>query len=436
MAKYTAFILALAIVLSLAACGGSDGTKEEESMKAESALTLSGHDIDEFTVLYTEEKYKESALLFAELLKAETGTELKVEALAAGSAEVRVVVGMPENAEDVAPCDFEFAEALTEGSTAHVIEQKEGVLFLAAADEWTAYDAVYDFVNNYVKEGDGVIRGISKTSSETAPVTRDETALRVMTLNTYASNGDYGKRYPYMEALLKRYRPDIAGLQEVNDRVYRGVVAKLPKEYATAGETIDGTNDKSYTPIIYRKDKFKPIEVGVRFLRKRYEGTNTKTICFAVFERLDGGGRFGVVNLHGAIILESYKLEATNKVEGAEWRTDNAKQMLELADELREKYGDLPLVFTGDFNCNKSSEAYKTIVGAGLSDAEFDADEVLITGIKTHHDVGVYPDEGKSIDHIFYNEGLRATEHVILTEEFCLRATDHCPVYADFKFKS
>jgi endonuclease/exonuclease/phosphatase family metal-dependent hydrolase len=251
-------------------------------------------------------------------------------------------------------------------------------------------------------------------------------------MNTYGTNGTPSARYPYEIALLQKFHPDIMGCQEVNNMVRQNVLEKIDPNYANAVVTLPDGKTNNYTPIVYRKDKFTLVAAAVTMLDSRYTETNTKSITYAVFDCVGEGRRFAVINLHGAIILESYGLTATNGVEGAAWRKDNVRQMLELMATLKKTYGDIPFLFTGDFNCNNTSEAYKLAISGGLHDAEFSSTDSHCTGYNTTHVVGSQPTTGSSIDHIFATSQVEFRVHNIILDSDAMNATDHCVVYADF----
>lgn len=202
-----------------------------------------------------------------------------------------------------------------------------------------------------------------------------------------------------------------------------------------------GISTANYTPILYLKDKYTLVDEGVEWLRSRYEKTNTKSLSWAVLEVKDSGKRFIAVNMHGAFWSTNYDLpggetQSSMSVKVLHWRVDNVNQMLERIDKLKVKSGDLPVVATGDFNSDASTDAYKTAVSGGLLSSQDTAAVSATNGVRSHHAVGSAPASGANIDHVFYNEaGFESLKFVIGTREDDLKAADHCPVYADLKFK-
>ncbi|MBQ3125957.1 MAG: hypothetical protein IJC15_02710 [Clostridia bacterium] len=402
------------------------------------SLKLAGQDIAAYTIAYTDSKFESAAKKLQSEIVAACGWMLPVESVNRAEGKI-ILVGKPTDPDMIKPCDGRYVcsyEMLSGPTLQHAIEHKDGMLVLAGQSNWTARDAVVDFAAEYLrgKTGEVDIGEFGRMGSLICenPV-YDGADLRVMTLNSYGTNGDYKTRFPYQVDLIKRFLPDVLGMQEVNKTTHSGVVDPLLDIYAIADKWHDGGNIVNYTPILYRKDKYELVGADVFFLRSRYTETNTKSISWAVLSPLDGGQDFIVINLHGSLIMASYNLPGTNAVEGAAWRTDNAREMLELYDSLCDQYGDLPAFFTGDFNCNSDSEAYATAIAGGLSDPEVTATVSRVTGIKTHHGVGEMPAAGKSVDRVFTTEGITAYVHNIVTDADALAATDHCAVYVDAK---
>lgn len=407
-----------------------------ESTYPVSAITLGGKDIRQYTIAYTSNVYIDAAAELQQGIIDACGRVLSVTSLRDAEAPM-IIVGMPESADVIAPCTGEKVFALTGDSMDHAIEQKDGMLVLAGRNAWTASDAVGEFVATYLagKTGEVAVGEISLLSEMTAaePLYKEAT-MRIMTYNVLGVADNHLDRYPYVIAQIRRYLPDILGMQESPKTVHNQVIDAVKDVYAEAHKWHDDADDiVNYTPILYRKDKYKVLESGCVFLRSRYTGTNTKSIAWAVFETLETGEKFMVTNLHGSLISASYNIPGSNSVEGAAWRVDNVKQMLEKLDEMKAKYGDLPTFSTGDFNFNEDAQAYKEAIAGGLTSAERCAAVSSVTGIKTTHAVGQAPAAGKSIDHIFVNDKVSVYVHNVIKDAEALKGSDHCAVYADVK---
>ena len=237
--------------------------------------------------------------------------------------------------------------------------------------------------------------------------------LRVMTFNLRGGEDNPYVRHPNIYETILTYMPDVIGCQEANNGHYPEVLNRL-EDYAIVSTEMP----VNCTPILYRKDKYTQVDGGCSYLRMRNTDTGTKSIAWVVLRINETGKTFCVINLHGAL--------------QADWRVDNVRQMLELKETVKSQYGDIPVLFTGDFNFKNTEAAYQSTLDAGLTEAEVSAD-IRMEGYATWHPVGVAPGIGKSIDHIFYHpdDVTALRHHIAMAEGFELDASDHCAVWAD-----
>ena len=259
-----------------------------------------------------------------------------------------------------------------------------------------------------------------------------ETDVRIM-----SSNILFDKSLPDRLSLIEDYyrncAADVIGMQEVN-KVGVALFEALADLYTPVA--LRHPEDKHcFTPILYRHDHFELLESGSELYRMR--GTDTKSMAWIVLADRQSGKKLAVINSHGSLILQKYNLEATDAVEGEQWRVDNVRQMLEKKDELRAKYGaSLPLFITGDFNTYATREsiiAMKKVLPDSADVAKISA----TTGINSFHRVPGRPcDEGTPIDYIFVtDDAAEVLTHNIPSDEAAINMSDHCPVFIDAKLK-
>lgn len=243
------------------------------------------------------------------------------------------------------------------------------------------------------------------------------------------------------------YRPDSIGFQEINKFYHQSFIPKLE---ATGYKFVSAAPDpehrreselrslsakyptNNYFPIAYRADRFEEVESAFVMYTSTY--TYTKGMTAAVLRERESGKLIGHINTHAALILGSYKLEGmSDRVDGAVWRADNARQMLEEKKAINEKYGDIPFFFTGDFNGGEEEEYYRTITSGGMLNSKYAAKVCASIGQFTFHPViGTLPDNSRSpIDHIFVSPDVTVWVHSIETRQEVLDASDHCMIYAD-----
>lgn len=339
----------------------------------------------------------------------------------------------------------ESVDTLAELEKGQYVVKWVGVkLVIIGYNDYATRAALQAFASEYVKSGNELYVptdiNITGTSSDPSEPPTGDADLRVMTYNLAGTSKDWNSRKNYIADSILAYMPDVIGCQECNATVHSVLTSKdLKKYYSVNIQKHSDNKTYNYTPILYRKDLYTKLEAGVEFLRQRYELTNTKSLSWVVLERNADGQRFIVVNMHGAIWLSTYVLPDgetydTMRTKANSWRIDNAKQMLEKITELQKKYGDIPAFTTGDYNFNKNAGAYTTMKSTGLSSASEKAPTVS-SGASYHETVGTAPSAtGLPIDHIFYSAELSyAYVYCIGKTQTDLNASDHCPVYADFK---
>lgn len=334
-------------------------------------------------------------------------------------------------------------DKLDEGE--YAISFTDTKIVLVGKNEYLSTLAISLFIKDYLRKSENGNLKLTpgtfhKEKSKVQNLGDTDATLRIMTFNILGSSESPDTRYPYIIKSILTYNPGIVSFQECNDNCYSKIISKLDG-YKSAHNTHSGTSTKVYTPIIYRTDLYNLVESGQEWLDQRYTKTNTKSIGWAVFEEISTGKKFAVVNMHGALWVDTYKLpegktHAQMKSEALLWRVDNIRQMNDRMKAILEKYPDIPCLWTGDFNFTKDSDAYKAAINYGMKDAEFSATESHDTGTKTTHAVGVAPATGNSIDHVFGNDKVTFRVHKICNTGDDLKGSDHCPVFADVKFES
>jgi len=259
---------------------------------------------------------------------------------------------------------------------------------------------------------DTLLTGSGEESS--VPLT-EGADIRIMTFNLRGGEDNPYVRHPNIYETILTYLPDVIGFQEANNGHYPEVLHRL-EDYAIVTTEMPS----NCTPIIYLKEKYTQVAGGCEFLRMRNTDTGTKSIAWVVLREKATGKLFSVINMHGAL--------------QADWRVDNVRQMLDRMATVKSQYGDIPVLFTGDFNFNRTETAYQSTLDAGLTEAELSA-AVRMEGLGTWHPVGVAPGSGMSIDHIFYHpdDVTALRHHIAMADGFEIKASDHCAVWADVK---
>lgn len=221
------------------------------------------------------------------------------------------------------------------------------------------------------------------------------------------------------------YMPDVVGLQETNANWHNNL-KKLLVDTGIYAKACEKNNAKSYnmTTFLYNTQTVKPVEEYVLDLDKN---SDIRVLSVAVFEKLSDGTRFVVTNTHPAPTGQ------------AENYARNFADLMTLATTELEKYKDLPVIMTGDFNTKEQSAMYKTFMDTvGVKDAKYEAD-VLVRDYSTFLNPkwGGVVREGNSgcIDHIFVNANTDVKLFNVVIDHEVELTSDHIPIYADIDLK-
>lgn len=250
--------------------------------------------------------------------------------------------------------------------------------------------------------------------------------LDLMTFNVRFDfpSGDGKNAWAYRRGivarLLRKQRPDVIGVQEALRHQLDDLTASH-RHYAAIGEGREGGTEGEYSPIVYRKDRLRPLESSTFWLSPTPEvagstgfGNRVPRIAtWARFEDRRTGRRFYVYNTH--LDHESAPAQAR----GAR---------LISAHIAARAHPDEPVFLTGDLNVEED-----TPVVRALGREMVDTFRKLRPGDR---DVGTFNEwgrdtTGKKIDYIFGSRtpgvALLATEIVRKTYRGRL-PSDHFPI--------
>lgn len=248
--------------------------------------------------------------------------------------------------------------------------------------------------------------------------------LRVMSYNILSEEWNdklpVDGRQESVSSTILFYAPDVVGLQEVSDNWYAVLPSLLAADYSmVCPETSRGQTN--YTGMAYHKRKVTLLESGTDIF-KAGNSTKLRLVTWGLYEKLDGGRRFLVMNTHWCIHPDN--------------RMGESQEMADLFVAYREKYA-CPVITIGDYNSGQHSEEYQNYVQrTGLKNARVDAEKTE-RDYRTAHSVGKKPraKPEDSIDQIFYTDDLSCLYYNVLIDPVILAASDHCPIYADMKLE-
>ncbi|WP_276373306.1 endonuclease/exonuclease/phosphatase family protein [Chryseolinea sp. H1M3-3] len=248
-------------------------------------------------------------------------------------------------------------------------------------------------------------------------------AIKVMTYNIRLdtpndSINQWPKRDHKVYALIKKYDPDLIGLQEVLHHQLMDLLQNLPAyTYIGVGRD-DGKTKGEYSAILYKKDRFKALNQNTFWLSetpevpgsKSWDAAITRVASWGTFKDLKSNKDFLMINTHFDHI-------------GKEARKNSAALLKQKASEIAK---DFPLIITGDFNCTRADAPYATImnpVGISLVDpapknppgtfCSFKVNSITCNGI----------------DYIFHSKAWNANAYqVIQDNDGKYYPSDHLPV--------
>ena len=269
----------------------------------------------------------------------------------------------------------------------------------------------------------------------------DGTDIRVMQSNVEGTLGNKPNGYTNQqraELLADTYLvyfPDVITFNELyitTDReLVKYLVPLLEPYYAFAEPEWLGlysnSEETSYgQPIAYRKDAgLTVLDAGFNYLSDliNYHGAS-----WAVFEATNGN-RFLVLAAHLS------KNEDSNGKTITTW----VENVMEIANLARLRYGNLPMVFGGDWYFSQSQSyygaAYDYMIAQGLVDASETALKKHSPTIGTYHPIGEGKQDGVKQDLFFITpEWFQALSHKVIVDFYTVNASDHYPVITDIQF--
>ena len=169
------------------------------------------------------------------------------------------------------------------------------------------------------------------------------------------SNNDIAARAPRLEALIRKYEPDVIGLQEASRRWTAELDARLHDTYRMV-YLYRNENSREATPILWKRDKFELNREGHFWLSdfpemstKSFGGPHYRICNWVRLQVKETGEQFIFVNTH---------------LQGGQIAAHSAKLILKRMEE-RGAFTEFPAFLTGDFNVPPESECCKILNESG-----------------------------------------------------------------------
>jgi endonuclease/exonuclease/phosphatase family metal-dependent hydrolase len=247
--------------------------------------------------------------------------------------------------------------------------------------------------------------------------------LQFMTYNIRFDNpqdgvNEWSKRKQEVSDLIQRAQPDIIGVQEALLHQLDDLVKAMPEfTYVGVGRD-DGKTKGEFSAILYRKNKFEALESNTFWLSetpdvpgsKNWDAMITRVASWIRLKDKKTKTEFIVINTHFDHI-------------GVEARKQSALLLKSFISKLP---STLPIVVTGDFNCERTDEPYQVMVkndGIQL----FDSAPANAPGTFCNFEVNSMT--CRAIDYIFYSRHWTNEKYNVITEnDGKYYPSDHLPV--------
>ena len=263
-------------------------------------------------------------------------------------------------------------------------------------------------------------------------------SLRVMTFNIRLdspSDGEniWSNRKANFVSMIKFHKADLVGLQEAQKHQIDYIQKQLP-EYSWFGiGRDDGKNAGEFTAIFYRKDRFDTLETSTFWCSETPEHPGLG--WDAAYQRITTYGKFRDKSTGKIFYLFNTHLDN----EGEKARLESEKLIKRKMEMI---CGNLPLIFTGDFNSFPDSPPYKVITAKPDSNVSLELfDSQFISQTKHHGPSGTFTGfdilakPAKPIDFIFVRKGISVLSHGTLSDSFDgFLPSDHYAVVVDIIF--
>ncbi|MCH5191615.1 MAG: endonuclease/exonuclease/phosphatase family protein [Oscillospiraceae bacterium] len=223
--------------------------------------------------------------------------------------------------------------------------------------------------------------------------------------------------------------PDSLGVQEINSNWVEKMEELLPQYgyygVKRGGDSSENTSEMS--GIFYLKNKFELLESDTFWIsdtpetESKFDGAGCNRVCsYVVLRNKTTGDTYAHLNTH----LDNVSVEA---------QALGGELICEKAADIAEKYGDIAIVITGDFNQYSDGAACTAVMDGGFVNAS----EVMENGDNTvtYNDWGKIK-TGKPIDFIFVNGNFKVQDYSVSTNsEVETYISDHYMITAELKIK-
>ncbi|SDE32651.1 Metal-dependent hydrolase, endonuclease/exonuclease/phosphatase family [Mucilaginibacter pineti] len=217
------------------------------------------------------------------------------------------------------------------------------------------------------------------------------------------------QRLPVIAKLIQFHDFDIFGTQEGLYHQLQNLTAAMPGYAYTGIGRDDGKTEGEFSAIFYKTNKFKLLNHGDFWLstitdkpNKGWDAVLPRICSWGAFEEIKTGYKFFYFNLHMDHI-------------GVVARRESAKLALAKAKELA---GTAPVILSGDFNVDETSDSYAVINTSGVLKDAFELSPLTDAASGTFNNFQLTEMPIGRIDHIFLSNDFTVKRYGILTDTY------------------
>lgn len=242
----------------------------------------------------------------------------------------------------------------------------------------------------------------------------------------------WANRLEAVKDLYTRCPVDIIGTQEILGWQCRQLVEWGPyrqlgvtSQHGDGGEA--GMNDE-HESIFYLRTRIEPLDSGMFWFSKTpetpswsWDANHTRMCNWGKFRLKDSGKEFYLVNCH-------------MHVDAPLSRVHSGEMLLGLLDGFDRS---LPVIYTGDYNCDVTSEPVRKLTESGfLYDSRALAGKNVYGPVGSLHSFNTAKTPLRRIDHVIVNDKVTVDSYRIVDDELTTGkfTSDHMPVLVDITF--
>jgi len=261
------------------------------------------------------------------------------------------------------------------------------------------------------------------------PILAQSQNLKIMTYNIRVDFGGDGSnnwefRRDFLAQQIEFYEPDFIGTQEGKAHQLRYIDSTLTN-YKFIGISRDNSKtDGEFCAVFYNEKKFKLIGESTFWLSETPEQKSKG--WDAAYERICTYGHFQDIKTKKEFYVFNTHLDHI----GVTARTNGAKLILEKMKVVNAK--NLPVIFTGDFNSETTSDAYKLMVTV-MNDSKNSSQSKPFGPTGTFNNFEFQKPVTLLIDYIFTSKNnITVDKYAVLSDsKNCKYPSDHLPVFAE-----